>query len=78
MDHLILRLFRTYLRLVWFLFGVVPGHLLILAHSRALASRGRPQSALLPVTFYRILGFVLTTLCFSAVNGIVTRCGTGT
>lgn len=77
MKHLLLWLLRMYLRLVWFILGVLPGHVLILAHSKALAARGRPQSALLPVTFYRVVGFVLTTMCASGINSILVRFGGG-
>lgn len=70
-SQLLFRLLRMYLRFVWFVLGVLPGHALILAHSKALAARGRPQAALLPVTFYRVVGFVLTTVCISVVSDIV-------
>jgi hypothetical protein len=56
------------LRLVWFMLGVLPGHVLMLAHSRALAARGRPQAALLPVMFYRAVGFVLTVVLVILVD----------
>jgi hypothetical protein len=58
-------------RFVWFAFGVLPGNILIHAHSRMLAARGRPQAALFPITFYRIVGFVLITMCFSLINQVL-------
>ncbi|HZN76222.1 MAG TPA: hypothetical protein VFC00_31720 [Micromonosporaceae bacterium] len=77
MGRLLLRLLGMYVRLVWFVLGVLPGHALVLAHSRALAARGRPQSALLPITFYRIIGFVFTTVCVSLVNSVLAWFGGG-
>jgi hypothetical protein len=75
MGNLLLRLFQMSVRFVWFMLGVLPGHLLILMHSRALAARGRPQSALLPVEFYRVVGFVLTTVFLCGINGIFASSG---
>jgi hypothetical protein len=77
MGDLLLRLLRMSARFVWFILGVLPGHLLILMHTRALAARGRPQSALLPVTFYRVVGFVLTTVFLCGINGIFAPGGSG-
>jgi len=66
-DFLV-RAFRLAWRFVWFLFGVLPGSVLIQAHSRMLAARGRPQAALFPITFYRIVGFMLVTMCLGLIN----------
>ena len=59
-------------RVVWFILGVLPGHVLILMHSRLLTARGHPLTALLPVTFYRVAGFVLTTVVLSLLNTVAT------
>ena len=71
MASLVLRSFQIALRIVWFLFGVLPGSVLIQAHSRILAARGRPQAALFPITVYRVAGFVLTTMSLSLINRLL-------
>jgi hypothetical protein len=75
MGDVLLRLFRMSLRLVWFMLGILPGHVLMLAHSRALAARGRPQAALLPVMFYRVVGFVLAVMLIILIDSVVGGAG---
>jgi hypothetical protein len=74
MARLALWFFRTYLRLIWFVLGVLPGNLLMWAHHRACAARGRSPVPWPPIV-YRVAGFVLTTLFISGINAFLVRVG---
>jgi hypothetical protein len=71
-------LFRMYLRLIWFLLGVLPGNLLRGVHTTVRAARGRPPAPW-PPAVYRVAGFVLTIVCISGVDALLTgSAGLGT
>ncbi len=77
MASLMRWLIRTFLRLLWLVFGVIPGHLLAWAHHRMQAARGRPEPTLLPGIVYQLVGLILVILCISGANSILLTFGYG-
>ena len=69
---LVREMFRIAMRVTWFFLAVLPGHVLILLHSRILAARGHPPAVtLLPIGFYRLAGLVATVMILCGINYIV-------